>query len=109
MGRAYLWRIQIKIIKSFIIIKRGVKVKNFITKKIINGFVKTKDIEGIILAHNLDRQQKRNNDFNVGSYNLTYNQTQRAKELLKRGCNFGLNANLLEIFKLRLGNQSIWY
>ena len=84
-------------------------MKRFVTKKIINNFVKTKDIEGIILAHNLDRQQKRNNDFNVDSYNLTYNQTQRVKELLSKGFNFGLNTNLLERFKLRLTNQSIWY
>jgi len=72
-----------------------------IAKSTINRFVKEGDTKGIIMAHELDRKSRELEGFgvyNVNGYNLTYNQRERAKELLKEGFSFGLNEKCLEVF-----------
>ena len=72
-------------------------MKTLLTKKAINGLVKSKDTRTIINLYELEAKKHPFNSYKMDEYFSDLNDRQKdvAKEMLKKGATFGLPEELL--------------
>ena len=81
-------------------------MQTLLTKKARNTLIKDKDTKGIILLHSLEAKKYPLDEYKMKEYydNLNDRQREVAKDMLTRGCSFGLSDELLwqlkELFRL---------